>query len=494
MPNGSTIWRVALWIVSGGTPSVALTRQREILQSKDAQGPFSSHHRDEHNTGDDTMTQRTTPLCIALVLLSAAAFAAAEDPRNITTGRMIPDESYCDQPYVVITQDGNWLCTLTTGSGHEGQGGQHVVSTISTDHGKTWSPLVDIEPADGPEASWVVPLLRPAAACTSSTTTTAIGSTASPAAQRRSAPTPSAGTATNTPTIMAAPGRSSDTGCPMRVTACDRANNWQGKVQIFWGIDKPKITGGSVLFAFTKLGRYMLDNGEGWLYRSDNLLAEPDVEKIRWELLPDGEHGIRKDEFGSVQEEHNHVPIDDDRLYLVYRTKTGYPCHSYSDDRGHTWTTPEHMTYTPAGQKIKTSRACPKLWRCQNGKYLFWFHNHSGLTFAGRNPVWLTGGEVRDGRMHWSQPEIILYDAKPDMRMSYPDLIEQDGRYWVTETQKTVARVHELDRTCSKGFGARDRSKRSQKKGCWVNSLRARPNSRARSIWAGAEASRSIFG
>jgi hypothetical protein len=29
--------------------------------------------------------------------------------------------------------------------------------------------------------------------------------------------------------------------------------------------------------------------------------------------------------------------------------------------------------------------------------------------------------------------------------MSYPDLIEQDDRYWVTETQKSVARIHELD-------------------------------------------------
>ena len=29
------------------------------------------------------------------------------------------DEGYCDQPYVVITKDGNWLCVLTTGAGHE---------------------------------------------------------------------------------------------------------------------------------------------------------------------------------------------------------------------------------------------------------------------------------------------------------------------------------------------------------------------------------------
>jgi len=274
------------------------------------------------------------------MLLSAGTLAAGEDPRNITTGLAIPDESYCDQPYVVITQDGNWLCTLTTGSGHEGQGGQHVVSTISSDRGKTWSQLVDIEPGDGPEASWVVPLLAPSGRVYVFYDYNGDRVDRLPGGTKK----------IRADTIgWYCYKYSDDHGrswserryrLPMRVTACDRANNWQGKVQIFWGIDKPKVTGGSVLFAFTKLGRFMLDNGEGWLYRSDNLLTETDVEKIRWELLPDGEHGIRKDEFGSVQEEHNQVPIDDDRLYLVYRTKTGYPCHSYSDDRGHTCTTP----------------------------------------------------------------------------------------------------------------------------------------------------------
>ncbi|MCR4411414.1 MAG: glycoside hydrolase, partial [Thermoguttaceae bacterium] len=81
------------------------------------------------------------------------------DARDIRAGRVIPDEGYCDQPYVVVTRDGNWLCTLTTGPGVEGQKGQHVVSTISADQGKTWSALVDIEPSAGPEASWVVPLV-----------------------------------------------------------------------------------------------------------------------------------------------------------------------------------------------------------------------------------------------------------------------------------------------------------------------------------------------
>ena len=48
---------------------------------------------------------------------------------------------------------------MTTGSGREGDFGQHIVATRSHDRGQTWSELVDIEPADGPEASWVMPLI-----------------------------------------------------------------------------------------------------------------------------------------------------------------------------------------------------------------------------------------------------------------------------------------------------------------------------------------------
>ena len=379
--------------------------------------------------------------------------ASAHDPRHIDTGLKIPDKSYCDQPYVVVTKDGHWLCTLTTGKGHEGSGGQHFVATISKDRGKTWGPLVDIEPADGPEASYGVPLIVPSGRVYAIYTYNGDRISTLPGSSRK---------------IRADMlgwycfKYSDDHGktwskryrIPVRNTACDRANQWKGKVQIFWGIDKPKVSDDGVRFAFTKLGRYMLDNGEGWMLHSDNILTEQDPEKINWTLLPDGEHGIRLPKFGSVQEEHNHVSIGKDRLYLVYRTKLGHPIECYSNDGGHTWTKPIHMTYSPGGRKIKNPRACPKLFKCANGKYLFWFHNHSGKTFSGRNPVWITGGVVRDGRMHWSQPEVLLYHDNPKTRMSYPDLIEQDGKYWITETQKSVARVHEIDPALLEGLWA----------------------------------------
>ncbi len=59
------------------------------------------------------------------------------------------------------------------------------------------------------------------------------------------------------------------------------------------------------------------------------------------------------------------------------------------------------------------------------------------------------GGIEKEGPngmiIEWTQPEILLYDDDPLIRMSYPDLVEDNGNYYITETQKDIARVHELD-------------------------------------------------
>lgn len=396
----------------------------------------------------------------------AASTKPPMDPRHMQSGNLIPMKNYCDQPYVVVTKDGNWLCVLTTGEGHEGSGGQHVAATISKDQGKTWSALVDIEPSSGPEASWVVPVITPSGRVYAIYTYNGDEVRSMPGSTRKMRSDTHGWYAYK---------YSDDNGrtwsdrhrIPLRVTAADRTNQFKGKVQHFWGIDKPKISEMGVTFAFTKLGRFFLENGEGWMMHSDNLLTEPDPEKINWKLLPEGEHGVRKKEFGSIQEEFNHVHIGPKEMYMVYRTTTGYPVHSYSRDGGKTWTEPVHMTYSPEGRRIKNQRACPKLFQCENGKYLFWFHNHSNKTFFYRNPAWLVGGVVRDGKMHWSEPEIVLYHndlPKNDLKFngnpmkyrgsSYPDLVEQDGKYWITETKKTVARIHEVDPALLEGMWA----------------------------------------
>src|ERR1035441_7930468 len=106
------------------------------------------------------MTRRDF-LAISAFAPVARSQSSPDDWRNIKTGSLIPKEGYVDQPYIVITNDGNWLCALTTGGGVEGQPGQHFVSTISVDKGQPGTSLVDIEPMNGPEASWVMPLKTP---------------------------------------------------------------------------------------------------------------------------------------------------------------------------------------------------------------------------------------------------------------------------------------------------------------------------------------------
>ncbi|MFV1968327.1 MAG: exo-alpha-sialidase, partial [Pirellulaceae bacterium] len=417
-------------------------------------------------------------LCLLITPLMAEEGSSRDeitDPRDINAGYRIPDEGYCDQPYVVITKDGNWLCLLTTAGGHEGAANSHVVSTISADQGRTWSELVELEPVDGPPSVYSLPVVAHSG--------------------RVYAFYDYNGDNFRCPARSDCVGwfvykYSDDNGrtwskeryrLPMRMTAVDRTNTFDGKVQIFWGIGKPITMGDTMLFAFSKCGKYVIDRSEGWFYRSDNILTETDPAKIEWQLLPDGDVGLKNPDYGDIQAEQNIVPLNDGSIYCMYRTAANHPCHAYSRDGGHTWTLPEYATYTPGGRRFKNSRACPKVWKTSHGKYLFWFHHHGAHKnpYRGRNPAWLSGGIEKDGFVHWSQPEIVLYDTDPKNclfdattglpgpggGMSYPDLIEQEGRYWITETQKTVARVHPIDPTLLEGLWSQGTLKTVTKKG-----------------------------
>jgi hypothetical protein len=344
-------------------------------------------------------------------------------------------------PYLVTLADGTWLCTFTTGKFEEGLDGQHIVATRSSDLGHTWSVPIPIEPAVGPAASWAMPYL------------TSYGRVYVFYSYNGDEISELKGEKIRNDILGWYCYKFSDDGgltwskrhrLPLRKTACDLANDWQGEVQIFWGIGKPMTVGHGMMLGFTKLGKYMLDNGEGWFFQCENINAERDPAQLSWRLLPDGENGLRNPDFGSVQEEHSLVPLADGSLCCIYRTQMGYLAEAYSRDGGHSWSLPLQARYAD-GRPVKTSRACPKIWRCSNGKYLLWFHNHSGDHFSTRNPAWLAGGMEVGGEIRWSQPEMFLYGddhSYESGRFSYPDLVEQGGRYWITETNKLKARIH----------------------------------------------------
>ena len=73
------------------------------------------------------------------------------DWRLLNNGVVIPTQSYSDQPYLVEADDGALVCVVTTGAGHEGQPGQHVVVLRSMDHGQTWSAPIAVESPDHPD-------------------------------------------------------------------------------------------------------------------------------------------------------------------------------------------------------------------------------------------------------------------------------------------------------------------------------------------------------
>ena len=403
------------------------------------------------------------PHCIISVFLILGACCIGESiaqsevnqdipPIDIETGWEIPSEGYCDQPYIVILPDGTWLCTMTTGVGHEGTTGQHIVSTRSRDRGRTWEPLTDIETADGPEASWVMPLVTPKGRIYAFYTYNA----------------------ENMRTVIGGGQRvdtlgeyalkySDDSGrtwsdkrwyIPVREGAIDRNNPYKGKVRFFWGVGKPVVHDGVMYMGFSKVGLFgktFIDMSESWFLKSDNILTEEYPAKIRWETLPEGDYGLRSPE-GPIAEESNLTVLSDGSLFCTYRTIAGHPCHAYSRDGGRTWTGPEYMTYRPGGKMVDHPRAANFVRKLTEGpyagRYIYWFHNHNGRSYEGRNPAYLLGGVEKDSPdgkvIHWGKPVAVLYSKDPKVRISYPDFIWDNGRLYITETQKSIARVHEI--------------------------------------------------
>ncbi|MBP7049936.1 MAG: exo-alpha-sialidase [Phycisphaerae bacterium] len=391
----------------------------------------------------------------------------AQDLRNIRTGWEIPTETYADQPYVVKTDDGAWLCVLTTGPGREGGRGQHVVSLRSTDGGRTWSKPVDIEPTDGPEASYAVLLKVPSGRVYAFYNHNTDGLWQ----VKADLPPYRAGRCTRVDTLGYFVFKYSDDHgrtwsqkrqpIPVRAFQIDRENPYGGEVRFFWNVGKPFTHDGSAYVPLHKVGRFgygFIGRSEGVVLKSPNLLTEDDPKKVSWETLPDGDIGLRSPAGGGpIAEEQSFAVLSDGSFYCVYRTTDGHPACSYSRDGGHTWSEPQYARYAD-GRPIKHPRAANLVWKCRNGKYLYWFHNHGGRTFDDRNPAWLCGGVEADSPegkiIRWSQPEIVLYDDDPYIRMSYPDLVEDANEFFLTETQKDIARVHPVQRDLLEGLWA----------------------------------------
>jgi hypothetical protein len=374
-------------------------------------------------------------------LLTNQAAGQIIDWRDIKNGNLIYTNGYCDQPYVVVLKNRKWLVVFTTGEGQEGTGGQHIVSSISDNQGKTWSTPVQIEKPGTESASWAMPYL------------TKYGRVYVFYDYNGDKIHELNGKKNIREDMMGwyCYKYSDDDGATWsqryRLNVpnkpVDINNDWQGKVQIQWGIGKPVNVDKGMMFSFSKIGKYMLDNSEGWFFRCDNINTEKNPEKLKFTLLPESDKGLKNENLGPINSEQNIFQMNDGSIYCMERTISGHPAESYSRDGGKSWSIPKIPEYMN-GIELKNPRACPRIWKCKNGKYLFWYHNNGSWNFKSRNPAWISGGIEKNGKIIWSQPEILLYEQDIEKRMSYPDLIEQDGKYWVTETNKEEAKCNEV--------------------------------------------------
>lgn len=360
-------------------------------------------------------------------------------PVDIVSGSKIFHSEYLDQPYILKLKNGSWMCAYTKSPTNEAAPGETIGISISTDGGSTWKAQPDLEPATGPDAFYAVPFLN---------------------ANGRvyifygyNIDNFHYGDRYDMAGKMCY--RYSDNNCrtwsdrfiiEMPVTYLDRFNFFRdnGKHQAWWTICKPIVAeNGQMYFSFTKNG--FSDSHEGYILNSPNINTEEDNTKLIWNFYPGSDRGIRSPTMGDVQEEHNIVPLNSGGFACVYRTALGFPAISYSNDNCNTWSTPVPMRYSATGDTIRNPRACPRIFKCSNGKYLFWYHNDSYL-WGHRNPVWIAGGVEVDGVIQWSQPEILLYSQilGTFILISYPDLIEDNNKYYITETQKKDAMLHEV--------------------------------------------------
>lgn len=364
------------------------------------------------------------------------------DWRYLPNGNLLHADTYVDQPYVSILDDGTWLCVYTTNSAHEGAKGQHAACRISKDQGKTWGESIRIEEPGTESKSWGMPYKTKYGRVYVFYSYN--GDKIHELGARKNIREDMLGWYCFKYSDDNGKTWSERFRLPMRKSAVDYMNQWKGDVQIFWGVGKPVDVGKGMMFGFSRIGEYMLEFSEGWFYYCGNINKEKNPNKLKWKLLPEGDHGVRSPAWGGIQAEHCVVQLDNGDLCTSYRTTQGVPLESYSRDKGKTWSLGVPMK-DYLGRNLKNPRANTKIWKSEeNGKYLLWYHNNGEKNFYHRNPAWIASGIEKNGLIIWSQPELLLYKELGARGMSYPDLIQQNGEYWITQTEKTEARCHKI--------------------------------------------------
>jgi len=169
------------------------------------------------------------------------------------------------------------------------------------------------------------------------------------------------------------------------------------------GIYSPHITSqDEVLFSFARYGlKKRGSRGYGnWMtevyfLRLNNILTEPDPEKLTFSVLPEQPQGLRIERAEGMYwgNEPSWIELGDGRLMTAIRTRSDAVYYALSSDRGNSWTTPKPLRYRDGGEPILNPNApCPMI-KLADGRIVLLFYNaKQANTFGPRNPIWITVG------------------------------------------------------------------------------------------------------
>ena len=213
---------------------------------------------------------------------------------------------------------------------------------------------------------------------------------------------------------------------------------------------------GHVLAGFTRWASNAIDPDAGMLERNsevcflrfENILSEPDPEKLVVTTWPRGSHGLRVDSpFRpvSVAQEPTVQPLSDGRLISVFRTLRGRIYYALSSDDGRGWDEPRALRYEPGGEEILHPLAPCPLYKLSDGRFLLVFFNNDGSGHGGcgptdapnvRNPAWVTIGREIPGEaehpIRFGKPRVFAHTqwvrapgTNRTQVASYPSFVEE---------------------------------------------------------------------
>ena len=372
------------------------------------------------------------------------------DSRFINNGIEIPTAGgYADQPSIVILSDGTFVCATTTGCGEEGAKGQYVSVMRSQDGGQTWSEGTLVEDPEWESAYAVLVSDRfDRIYCLYNYNLDHykisefechrldMGGTY---CMRYS---DDKGLSWSERIIVDVGVTDLDTQYPYF------PKDGNGKQYRFmWNVARPFIDGDDLYIMVGKpfLGvrdLYNFETSRGVLLVARGIVKDPHTPFV---TLPEGAKELMPSPGDRITEEHCCVKLSDGTLFVTSRTEKGYPLVFVSHDDGKNFTDgfiPKHV----GGLPVKQPRAANFLWKLKSGKYLYWFHNVGNMGYDFRNPAWCCPAfetDTENGKeLIYGQPEILFYHTGDRLSISYPDLIEYEGKLLITETQKQIARIH----------------------------------------------------